>query len=64
MKPKAKDILWKGIIEDLFADFLRFFYAYADELTYNCSGPERKRSPIRFKANDYMQQFLFCFRPG
>ena len=32
MTPKAKDVLWKGIIEDLFADFLRFFYAGADEL--------------------------------
>jgi len=32
MTPKAKDILWKGIIEDLFADFLRFFYAGADEI--------------------------------
>jgi hypothetical protein len=32
MTPKAKDVLWKGIIEDLFADFLRFFYARADEL--------------------------------
>ena len=28
----AKDILWKGIIEDLFSDFLRFFYPDADEL--------------------------------
>src|ERR1700710_2701169 len=26
MSYKANDILWKGIIEDLFADFLRFFY--------------------------------------
>jgi hypothetical protein len=32
MTPKAKDVLWKGIIEDLFADFLRFFYTGADEL--------------------------------
>lgn len=28
----AKDILWKGIIEDLFSDFLRFFYTDADEV--------------------------------
>lgn len=26
------DIYWKGILEDLFADFLRFFYTDADEL--------------------------------
>lgn len=26
------DILWKGIIEDLFDDFLRFFYAGADHV--------------------------------
>ena len=32
MTPSAKDILWKGIIEDLFADFLRFFYTEADEI--------------------------------
>jgi hypothetical protein len=32
MLQNAKDILWKGIIEELFADFLRFFYADADEL--------------------------------
>lgn len=32
MLPHAKDVLWKGIIEDLFADFLRFFYAPAEEL--------------------------------
>src|SRR4051812_32368314 len=32
MTPSAKDILWKGIIEDLFADFLRFFYTDADEI--------------------------------
>jgi hypothetical protein len=32
MRPGVKDILWKGIIEDLFADFLRFFYANADEV--------------------------------
>jgi len=32
MPPIAKDILWKGIIEDLFADFLRFFYSNADSL--------------------------------
>lgn len=32
MAQKAKDVLWKGIIEDLFADFLRFFYAGADEI--------------------------------
>ncbi len=32
MLPQAKDILWKGIIEDLFSDFLRFFYADADDL--------------------------------
>jgi hypothetical protein len=28
----AKDILWKGIIEDLFSDFLCFFYPDADEV--------------------------------
>ncbi|MXV17223.1 hypothetical protein [Hufsiella ginkgonis] len=27
-----RDILWKGILEDLFDDFLRFFYPDADEL--------------------------------
>ena len=32
MVPGVKDILWKGIIEDLFADFLRFFYVNADEV--------------------------------
>jgi hypothetical protein len=32
MSVNAKDILWKGIIEDLFSDFLRFFYPDADEL--------------------------------
>jgi len=32
MEPSVKDILWKGIIEDLFADFLRFFYAKSDEI--------------------------------
>ncbi len=32
MLPQAKDILWKGIIEDLFADFLRFFYVGADDI--------------------------------
>ena len=32
MEPGTKDILWKGIIEDLFADFLRFFYERADEV--------------------------------
>jgi len=32
MTPKARDLLWKGIIEDLFADFLRFFYTRADEI--------------------------------
>ncbi|BAV06027.1 hypothetical protein SAMN05421788_10699 [Filimonas lacunae] len=25
------DLLWKGIVEDLFADFLRFFFADADD---------------------------------
>lgn len=28
----ARDILWKGIIEDLFADFLRFFFPDADDV--------------------------------
>lgn len=32
MSVSVKDILWKGIIEDLFSDFLRFFYPDADEL--------------------------------
>jgi len=32
MKIQAKDVLWKGIIEDLFSDFLRFFYIHADEV--------------------------------
>ncbi|HMH23043.1 MAG TPA: hypothetical protein VK563_14765 [Puia sp.] len=29
---KANDTLWKGILEDLFADFLRFFYVHADKI--------------------------------
>lgn len=29
---QRNDILWKGILEDLFADFLRFFYTNADEI--------------------------------
>jgi hypothetical protein len=29
MKPISKDILWKGIIEDFFGDFLTFFYPEA-----------------------------------
>jgi len=32
MEPHVKDILWKGVIEDLFADFLRFFYTHAEEV--------------------------------
>ncbi|MHA4811728.1 RpnC/YadD family protein [Flavitalea flava] len=32
MKLKTRDLLWKGIIEDLFADFLRFFFPRADEI--------------------------------
>ena len=32
MNPHAKDILWKGVIEDLFADFLYFFYNDAKEI--------------------------------
>ncbi|BAV07208.1 hypothetical protein FLA_3231 [Filimonas lacunae] len=28
---QRRDILWKGIMEDLFADFLRFFFIDADE---------------------------------
>ena len=27
---KFDDSLWKGILEDLFADFLRFFFSNAD----------------------------------
>jgi len=29
---KRNDLLWKGVVEDLFDDFLRFFYPDADEL--------------------------------
>ena len=29
---KRDDTLWKGILEDLFDDFLRFFYPNADEI--------------------------------
>jgi predicted transposase YdaD len=29
---KFDDSLWKGILEDLFADFLRFFFSNADEI--------------------------------
>ena len=29
---KRNDILWKAALEDLFDDFLRFFYPEADEL--------------------------------
>ncbi|BAV07203.1 hypothetical protein SAMN05421788_102174 [Filimonas lacunae] len=29
---QKRDILWKGIIEDLFVDFLRFFFANADSV--------------------------------
>ncbi|GGH67762.1 hypothetical protein HNQ91_001589 [Filimonas zeae] len=29
---QKRDILWKGIMEDLFADFLRFFFAHADSI--------------------------------
>jgi hypothetical protein len=32
MARSNSDIYWKGILEDLFADFLRFFYPNADEL--------------------------------
>lgn len=32
MSRSNSDIYWKGILEDLFADFLRFFYSNADEL--------------------------------
>lgn len=31
MARSSSDIYWKGILEDLFADFLRFFYTNADE---------------------------------
>ena len=29
---KKKDYLWKGILEDIFDDFLRFMYPNADEM--------------------------------
>jgi hypothetical protein len=29
---KPDDSLWKGILEDLFADFLRFYFSNADEI--------------------------------
>lgn len=29
---KRNDILWKALLEDLFDDFLRFFYPEADNL--------------------------------
>jgi hypothetical protein len=29
---KRNDILWKAALEDLFDDFLRFFYPDADQL--------------------------------
>jgi predicted transposase/invertase (TIGR01784 family) len=29
---KRNDLLWKGVLEDLFDDFLRFFYTEADKL--------------------------------
>ena len=29
---KRDDTLWKGILEDLFDDFLRFFYLNADDI--------------------------------
>jgi hypothetical protein len=32
MARSNSDIYWKGILEDLFADFLRFFYPTADEI--------------------------------
>src|SRR4029077_14734321 len=32
MARNNNDIYWKGILEDLFADFLRFLYPEADEL--------------------------------
>jgi len=32
MKPISKDILWKGIIEDFFEDFLTFFYPEASDI--------------------------------
>lgn len=32
MARSNSDLYWKGILEDLFADFLRFFYPNADEL--------------------------------
>ena len=32
MARSNRDIYWKGILEDLFPDFLRFFYPNADEL--------------------------------
>lgn len=32
MARSNRDIYWKGILEDLFADFLRFFYPNADKL--------------------------------
>lgn len=30
--PKRDDELWKGILEDIFEDFLRFFFPDADDL--------------------------------
>src|ERR1700722_13072370 len=32
MARSNSDIYWKGILEDLFADFLRFFYPTADKI--------------------------------
>jgi len=31
LKLKKNDILWKGILEDLFDDFLYFFYGDAEK---------------------------------
>src|SRR3984885_1983514 len=59
---KRNDLLWKGVLEDLFDDFLRFFYPEADKIFNLDSGFEYLDKELEQlfppEADDYATRYV------